>query len=154
MISKLLLLLFIAVPLASAAETFDPKKSCTASFWDEESEPAASAPPEVLHTQMDYSAIVRGERYEDGTHAVHEVAATATLAVSDQKTSGFFDYVKSMKISSDLEDRPDSEAVYTWDRDRYQPVGDVEPLESNCLIAGFDLADGAQHERFPEWVTY
>jgi hypothetical protein len=130
MISKLLLLLFIAVPLASAAETFDPKKSCTASFWDEES------------------------RFEDGTHAVHEVAATATLAVSDQKTSGFFDYVKSMKISSDLEDRPDSEAVYTWNRDRYQPQGDVEPLESNCLIAGFDLADGAQRARFPEWVTY
>jgi hypothetical protein len=108
----------------------------------------------VMHTQVDYSAMVRGEPIAEGIpFTVYDVAATATLAVSDQQTAGFFDLVKSMEFSNELEDREGTDVVYAWTGERYEAQGEEPPLEVNCLIVGFDLGDG-QTETFPKWERY
>ena len=107
----------------------------------------------VLYTQTDYSAMIRGEQFESGAYAHHDVAATATLSVSGQKTRGFFDYVKSIEGSGD-DEHPDRKVRFEWNGDRYQAEGEVEPLEVNCLVVGVDMDKGDLVERFPTWVRY
>jgi hypothetical protein len=108
----------------------------------------------ILHTQMDYSAMVRGDPVSDEVpYSVYDVAAKATLSVSDQRTSGFFDLVKSIEFDNAIEDREDIDVVYAWNGERYEAKGDAPPLEANCLMPGFDLGEG-QTETFPRWERY
>ena len=69
--------------------------------------------------------MLRGEELEPGLYAHYDATASATLAVSDQKTGGFFDLVKSMQETGP-DEGPDRRAVYEWGR----------------------------RERFPDWVAY
>ncbi len=108
----------------------------------------------VFHTQVDYSAMVRGEPTVEGIpYSVYDVAATATLAVSDRRTDGFLDLVKSQKFENPLEDRANTDVVFVWNGERYEAEGSEPPLEENCLIPGFDLGDGGD-EGFPTWVRH
>lgn len=109
----------------------------------------------ILHTQINYSAMVRGDPIErGGPSVVHDVYAKATLAISERKTSGFFDYIRSAEVSTPFTEPSRRRATYAWSDGRYRSRGDAAPLETNCLTPGFDMIPGhGESESFPVWVA-
>ncbi len=107
----------------------------------------------ILATQMDYGATIRGAPLDDGTYALHDVAARATLSVSDRRSEGLFEFRKAIR-RSDQDGRQERTVVLRSRGGRYQSESDLELLEVNCLVPGFDLEEATQRPRFPEWVAY